>query len=322
MSIDVSITFSNGKRDPILRPDRGKSIISFPDSFVVLDLETTGLDSLYDDIIEICAVKVSKGSIEKTFSSLVNPRIHIDEFIEELTGITDDMVKDAPYIEDVLPSFLSFIGDQVLIGHHVSFDVNFLYDSCTYYLKTSFPNSFVDTMRIFRKLHPELDHHRLSDMTEYYSVPVSRNHRAEADCLSTLSCFNELHNEVLIRYPDEESFCELFKPHNYNLDLSSITTEKTSFDSSNPFYQKHCVFTGALERMSRREAAQLVADFGGIPDNGITKQTNFLILGNTDYCSNIKNGKSNKLRKAEEYILKGLDLTILSEQVFYEMISS
>jgi DNA polymerase-3 subunit epsilon len=80
------------------------------------------------------------------------------------------------------------------------------------------------------------------------------------------------------------------------------------------------VFTGKLEKFTRKEAMQIVADLGGINEDGITKKTNFLILGNNDYCSTIKDGKSNKQKKAEQYILNGQDIVIVPETVFHDML--
>ena len=329
MKIEICITQNgailNTERHPSsVRPDKGSSIIAFPESFVVVDIETTGLDCYFDSIIEICAVKYEGGSISSTYSTLVNPRVEISSFIEDLTGISNSMLQNAPFIEDVLPDFVSFVSDHIIIGHNVNFDINFLYDACMMHLNRPLTNSFVDTMRIFRKLHPELDHHRLSDMVSYYHVNDIPSHRAEADCIATSSCYKALLEEITSLYPSKDDFISLFnKKHqskNYNYVLRKISTENSDFDTSNPLFNKHCVFTGTLEKLSRIEAAQLVADLGGIPENGITKHTNFLILGNNDYCSQIKDGKSNKQKKAEEYMLKGYDISILSERAFYEMI--
>lgn len=103
--------------------------------------------------------------------------------------------------------------------------------------------------------------------------------------------------------------------------VSKIVSEKTEFDQTHPLYGQRVVFTGVLERLARKDAAQIVADLGGINQDNVTRQTNFLILGNNDYCSSIKGGKSNKQKKAELYQLDGLPIQIISENVFYDMIS-
>lgn len=85
------------------------------------------------------------------------------------------------------------------------------------------------------------------------------------------------------------------------------------------FTNKHCVFTGKLEKMIRKDAMQLVVNVGGILDNSVTKKTNYLILGNNDYCSSIKDGKSSKHKKAEKYKLEGQDIEIIDEDTFYNL---
>ena len=100
-----------------------------------------------------------------------------------------------------------------------------------------------------------------------------------------------------------------------------IVTDNTDFDITHPLYGKLCVFTGTLEKMSRKEAMQIVVDFGGEVGNSVTKKTNYLILGNNDYCPSIKNGKSTKQTKAESLKLLGQDIDIISENVFYDMVS-
>lgn len=88
---------------------------------------------------------------------------------------------------------------------------------------------------------------------------------------------------------------------------------------SNPLYHSVCVFTGTLEKMTRREAMQIVKDLGGECGDSVTKKTNYLVLGNNDFCKTIKGGKSNKQKKAEKLKLEGIDINVISESVFYEM---
>lgn len=100
-----------------------------------------------------------------------------------------------------------------------------------------------------------------------------------------------------------------------------IVGDSSKFDENNPLFGKIVVFTGTLERMTRRDAMQVVADLGGINGDTVTKKTNYLVLGNNDMCASIKDGKSTKQKKAEKYILDGADLAIISEDVFYDMLS-
>src|SRR5512144_861449 len=96
------------------------------ESFVALDLETTGLDTGRDSIIEIAAVKFKGNRIEDEWSSLINPNRHVPEFITTLTGIDDAMLRQAPHIRDVTHDFETFVGDCAIVGHNVRFDLGFL----------------------------------------------------------------------------------------------------------------------------------------------------------------------------------------------------
>lgn len=319
------------------REYKGKSVIDFPDNYVVVDTETTGLDVSYDSIIELSALKIENQNIVDDFSTLVKPAPrykynnisgkfdrpeYVCAFITKLTGITNEMLLDAPEIKDVLPDFFRFIGNSVVVGHNVNFDINFLYEASMNVFNLPFTNDFIDTMRISRKLLPELKHHRLSDISEYFGLSYDGAHRALTDCMLTNTCFSSLKKLAYSKYKSIYDFKNEFKKTVKILKSKDITTDITEFDSSHPLYGKCCVFTGALEKLTRKDAMQLVVDLGGICGDSVTKKTNFLILGNNDYHANIlKNGKSSKQKKAEQMILDNYDIQIISENVFYDMIN-
>lgn len=333
---------------------KGKSLIAFPEDYCVIDIETTGLDPKYDSIIEISALKINKGNIIDKFSSLVRPdeyyvfdeefedeedefededflndlveyegeKIYfIDGFIKSLTGITNKMLADAPSINKVLEELKSFLGNYILVGHNVNFDVNFLYDN---YEKIGhlFNNDFVDTMRLSKYILPDLRHHKLKTIAEYYKVNYSGAHRALVDCEITNECLRKLKEDAVNNWGSADDFIQSIhnKRKHKSYDMREIKAETDDFDIAHPLYGKECVFTGTLSKMQRKEAAQLVVNVGGICGNSITKKTNFLILGITDY-KKTKGSKSNKQRKAEELKLKGNDIEIISENVFYDLIS-
>lgn len=190
------------KQNPIL----GCSCIGFPDDYVVLDLETTGLNPATDLIIEFAAVKVRGGKVVDTFQSLCDPGFPIPPQIEMITGITTEMVRFAPNPRSVLPDFLDFVGDDFVIGHNVLFDVRFIAASAG-----NFKNTYIDTMKIFRKLHPSLPHHRLLDMVEYYGKKNESAHRALSDCFATNDCFNAMKEEILQDYTCIEDYLQILK---------------------------------------------------------------------------------------------------------------
>lgn len=284
------------------------------DNYCVLDLETTGLSPNYDSIIEIGIIKVKENKIVDKYNSLINPGFLINEYITSITGITNEMLKGKPKIIDLKKEVLNFIGNDVLVGHNISFDVSFLQKGFNEELK----NEYIDTLQFCRKLFKELSHHRLTDMSNY--LEISRNeHRSMSDCL----CTKELYDFIKEKMKNNGlEINDIFAKKNYsskNIDIHAIKPDNIEIDEDNFFYNKHCVFTGKLEKMIRKDAMQLVVNVGGILDNSVTKKTNYLILGNNDYCSSIKDGKSSKHKKAEKYKLEGQDIEIIDEDTFYNL---
>lgn len=200
---DTPLFFSKTKQD---NPCYGKSIIAFPDSYTVLDLETTGLNPKGDLIIEFAAVKVRNGEVCDTFQSLCDPGFPIPMQIQMITGITTEMVRNAPNPRSVLPDFLDFVGDDFIMGHNVLFDVRFIAASAG-----EFTNPYIDTMKLFRKLHPSLPHHRLCDMVDYYGKKNESAHRALSDCLATNDCFNAMREEIIRNYEATDNFLKILK---------------------------------------------------------------------------------------------------------------
>lgn len=304
------------------REQKGNSLLTFPDDFTIIDLETTGLDPTFDEIIEVGAIRVRNGDVTDTFNSLVKPEKEVDAFITEITGITNEMLADAPSISEIFPDFLSFVSNDIIVGHNVNFDINFVYDTNSKLYNQYFSNSFTDTLRLSRRLLPELEHHRLKDLINHFEIDIERQHRSLDDCRATLECYNKLKSLAVEKYDTLDNFyIENKSKCKKRLDLSQIKTAVTEFDEDNPFFEKVCVFTGVLEKMKRSDAAQLVVDLGGICGNSVTKKTNYLILGNNDYCPTIRDGKSTKQKKAEELKLKGNDIEIISENTFYDMLN-
>lgn len=304
------------------REHKGKSLIALPSDFTVIDIETTGYSPEYDEIIEIAAVKCRSFQVENEFSCLVKPRFPVDDFVSELTGITNEMLYSARSISDALPEFVNFIGDDVVIAHNANFDVNFIYDNLLSIRNTFFVNDFVDTMRISRLLHKDQKHHRLSDLCEYYGIVNDSAHRSLSDCRAALACYSRMSDEINTSY---SSIDDIIPKRKYSkrshLHASDISATSLEQDENSPLYGKVCVFTGALEKMIRREAMQCVVNIGGLVADSVTRKTNFLVLGNNDYCTSIKDGKSSKQKKAEKLKLQGHDIEIIPENVFYDMLN-
>ena len=158
------------------------------DTYVVFDIETTGFSAIKDKIIEIGAVKVKEGEIVDRFSTFVNPQRPIPYEITKLTGIQDEMVLSAPTIEEVIPDFLEFIGDAVLVAHNASFDVGFLAQQCRYLdIYPEFVS--VDTVALARVLLPTLAKFKLNNVAKALNISLENHHRAVDDAGATAEIF-------------------------------------------------------------------------------------------------------------------------------------
>lgn len=407
------------------REFKGESLLDLVDNYVLVDIETTGLSPTYNDIIEIGAIKVENNKIVDTFESLITISTELDPFITNLTGITNEMLqKYGKNINIVLSSFIDFIGNNVLVAHNANFDINFLYDKCLLYSNLYLKNDFIDTMKVSKKLYPNLPNYKLSTLADHFNIDYSNAHRSIEDVKITFEVYNNLkhlsehyyeikleeikktftpykdfYNKKVVvktmlktldyqlikklleeqqsktydifysfcdyliindstyekyistdkstlyvgswmykakeleitsnlRVLSESKFCNFLNiPYYRNINTKKerfsakdIFPQTDSFDETHPLYNKNCVFTGILEKMDRKHAMQLVVNVGGKCQDSVTSATNYLILGNNDYCHSIKDGKSTKQKKAEALKLKGNDIEIIPEDVFYEMI--
>ncbi|MGI5919735.1 MAG: PolC-type DNA polymerase III, partial [Christensenellales bacterium] len=177
-----------------MREHKGKSLVDYINDYTVIDIETTGLSPVYDEIIELAAIRVRDGIIADTFSALVRPICQLDSFIVQLTGITNDMLKTAPRIHKVLLKYIEFLGDDILVGHNIHFDINFIYDNCISELGQPLPNDFIDILRVSRILLKSLENHKLNTIAQELSIDCSQAHRALGDCIITYKCYELLKN--------------------------------------------------------------------------------------------------------------------------------
>lgn len=168
--------------------------------YISLDLETTGLNPKRDRIIEVGAVKVHKGEVAGEFQSLVNPGRELGEMVCGLTGINDEMLLDAPEIGDIIGPLLKFIGDDILVGHRVLFDYSFVKKAAVNY-SLSFEKMGIDTLKLSRKLLPELESKSLESVCKYYGIE-HKAHRAIGDARAASDLYQKLAGQF---YQDNEN---------------------------------------------------------------------------------------------------------------------
>ena len=163
---------------------------SLDDTYVVFDIETTGFSAIYDKIIEIGAVKVEKGNITDKFSVFVNPERPIPFRIEQLTGINDSMVIDAETIEVVLPKFLEFAKDCVLVAHNAEFDMSFIMNNAER-MGIKYDFTYADTVTLARALLPNIGKYKLDNVAKALGVSLEHHHRAVDDAGCTAKIFEK-----------------------------------------------------------------------------------------------------------------------------------
>ena len=162
-------------------------------SFVVFDLETTGAKAPPCRITEIGAYRISNCEVTDEFSTLVNPEMPIPRFITQLTGISDEMVCDAPLFKDVVHDFLEFIGDSILVAHNSGFDMRFLnFEISRVFGSYRVANPCLCTVQLSRRLLPDILNHKLKTVAAHYSIDLVNHHRATADAFATAHIFVNL----------------------------------------------------------------------------------------------------------------------------------
>ena len=167
----------------MLTTQKGRNIDSYIENYVLFDLETTGISWRSDDVIEISALRVRNGQVTECFSSLVDPGRPIPWAASRVNNITDDMVAGEPTMEEILPQFLEFVGEDVLAGHNIArFDLNFLYRDSMVRFGLLPGNDYVDTLLFARQSLPGLPSYALTALAEHYGLTTQGAHRALNDC--------------------------------------------------------------------------------------------------------------------------------------------
>lgn len=162
------------------------------ETIIVLDTETTGLDHKTEKLIEIAAVKMRGTEIIETFTSLVNPQKHIRHSSFLIHHISEDMVKDAPTIDEVLPRFLEFVGDHTYVAHNAIFDYSFINEATKAVLGQRFQNNRVDTFEMYRSVFPDEPSHGLSAMLKRFGYDETVIHRALDDAMALAKLYPKL----------------------------------------------------------------------------------------------------------------------------------
>ncbi|MDP4170364.1 MAG: ATP-dependent DNA helicase DinG, partial [Bacillota bacterium] len=206
--------------------------------FVVIDLETTGnVPKKGDRIIQFAAVVIEDGTITEQFASLINPNKKIPVFIEELTGLNNEMVKDAPLFSEIAPKVKELLRNSYFVAHNVHFDLSFLQEELNAAGFEGYEGPILDTVEMARILYPTADGYKLTDLAEQENLTHERPHQADSDALVTAELFLRLHKKLSsLPLKTLQQFARLSVGLKSNLKqlVSAIMSEKSIIDESLP----------------------------------------------------------------------------------------
>ena len=178
-------------------------------NFISFDLETTGTLSHMDHIVEIGAVRFKEGRVEDSFQSLVSIDIPMPEQASKVNGITDDMLKNQPSIQEILPDFAKFCGSDLMVAHNAPFDFQFLLRAIEEHQTTAPGGLVLDTCQLARKTFPGLTNYKLATLCNYLKIDSNNFHRAEADALSCAHLFLHILKKNSFSTEDVQPFAQL-----------------------------------------------------------------------------------------------------------------
>lgn len=300
--------------------------------YVSVDIETTGLDVEWCEIIEVAAVRIVNGNRTASYTSLVRPtELPIPDFIENLTGIHSTDLESAPTISAVMPKLLAFIGSLPIVGHNVCFDHRFI-KSYGQQLELEIPTwELIDTMRIARHvfgmdIKRDLDSILKMCEDEAGQFALDDNHhRALYDSIATSFCYEAMKPLLVAKYGNNTgkkvAKRTMSQKPKSRVNYKDMKTTVSEFDESNPFFGTSICFTGTLSKMTRSEAIQKALDVGALPQPSVTKKLDYLVVGSFDFNASLKGKPSSKILKAQKYAQEGIPLRICSERFFESYIN-
>lgn len=233
-------------------------------SYIALDLETTGLEAKQEKITEIAALKVVDGAVTDRYVTFVNPKRRLGVYITQLTGITDEMLADAPVIEDIIKDVVEFCGDLPLLGHNIKFDYSFLKHAAVN-SRLVFEKEGIDTLTLCRAFMPGDTKRNLSCACSYYQVAQSTAHRAQADAEAA----HMLYQEMFRLHSGDRPELFVSKPLIYKAKMEQPATKRQK-EYLRDLVKCHRIdMTVQIEDISRSEASRMIdtiiSQFGRIP---------------------------------------------------------
>ena len=221
--------------------------------YVAFDLETSGLNCETDEIIEIGALKVKGGKVAERFNQLIRPKVPVTPQITAITGITNEMLEKAQPVEKVIPEFILFCRDEIMLGHNVMFDYKFTKVYAKRY-GLPFEKKGIDTLKIARKVLPDLESKSLGALCEHYEIVNQAAHRAYHDALATAKIYH------MLAHFYEEKYPKLFEPENliyHQKKVSPATAKQKAYLKELLKYHK-IDFNQDMDAMTKSEMSKVI----------------------------------------------------------------
>ena len=310
-------------------------------NFVALDFETANYK--HTSICQIGIVVFEDGEIVDKLSLLVKPTPNYFENLHiSIHGIKPEKVKDKPTFDEYWSKILQYFENKEIVAHNASFDLSALRHTLQYF-NIPFPKTtYHCSMQLSKRILKGLINYQLPTVCKHYNIDIE-HHDALNDAIAAGKIIINLCKDEQVTSIQELTTKLNFRPGklfdndylpfsgkserksnwSHKILYDNILPQTAEFNDEHPFYEKYIVFTGALSNLSRVDAMQMVVNSGGfIKPDSLTQKTNYLVVGNYDFKQYGDGYKSTKLQKAEEYIQKGLDIEVISENDFFKMVHS
>lgn len=302
---------ANTDKSPSPSINNMQSITKPLKDYVVIDVETTGLNSEDNSIVEVACLKIRDNKIMEEYSQLIDPCRPIPKDASDISGITDEMVKGQPCFDMIGQDVLDFIGKDILVGHNILFDVRFLEKE----LGESLPNATLDTYRVAKAINVDSCDFKLKTLCKHLNISEEQDHRALSDAILT--------HKLLERLFEEAANSGLTITITLNSEASNVKHRQISIKDLKPLQPprndtqlsgKRVVFTGDVPGMYRKRAMIKVLEAGGSVGEILSKKTDYLVVG--------LNPGNLKIEKAKELKANGQDINIIEASQFIEMLET
>ncbi|KRL90417.1 exonuclease domain-containing protein [Lactobacillus kalixensis] len=291
---------------------KGQEKPDFLSDYTLIDIETTGLSPFRDRVTELGGIKVRNGEIVDEYSHLVaySGSNKVPAFITKLNGITEEkIVNEGVAVDEAIHDFRNFIGDDVIIGYNVNFDLNFVYDLAKKYGEALLTNDYVDVLRLARAYYPKERHNRLIDCMQRAGIAQVEQHRGLDDSIDTKKVYDDFRENFT------PELLENAKNKIKNLNLTEGELNPWELGFRNPVNNKKVVLNGHIH-MDQDDAEKMINNMGGQAQDDLTAATNYLIMGDHDFF----NRNNEALTKASELNKEGGQIKRLSESFFLSML--